>query len=272
MTEQLPINPKILRWARETAGYPLEEVATRLKKDVTIVQSWEEGKSSPTYVQLETLAYQIYKRPLALFFFPEPPYEETPEQAFRTLPEYEIQKIPPRLRYLLRQARVMQLNLASLYDGVNPAKRNILRELHYPPNVSAKKMAHEVRDYLDVALSSQFSWKSPEVAFKSWRNTLEEHGVFVFKESFNPHGKKRLEGTGSPFSGFCLYNHEFPVIYVNNNKSKTRQIRAGSTPGSMTMSAIFTGITKRLRCCATVLPENFLFRPKISGNGRHRSG
>ncbi|KKL56723.1 hypothetical protein LCGC14_2242570, partial [marine sediment metagenome] len=38
----------------------------------------------------ERLAYEIYKRPLALFFFPEPPEEETPKESFRTLPQEEI--------------------------------------------------------------------------------------------------------------------------------------------------------------------------------------
>ena len=28
----------------------------------------------------------------------------------------------------------------------------------------------------------------------------------------------------SPFSGFCLYDKKFPIIYVNNSKSDTRQI------------------------------------------------
>ena len=28
----------------------------------------------------------------------------------------------------------------------------------------------------------------------------------------------------STFSGFCLYDTDFPVIYVNNNKAKNRQI------------------------------------------------
>jgi Zn-dependent peptidase ImmA (M78 family) len=51
-------------------------------------------------------------------------------------------------------------------------------------------------------------------AFKNWRKILEEHGVFVFKEAFK----------SDTFSGFCLYDKQFPVIYVNNSKSSSRQI------------------------------------------------
>src|SRR3989338_380765 len=99
----IPVNPDMLRWARETAGLKIEDVARKFKKDNTEILSWESGEDSPTYVQLEKLAYEIYKRPLAIFFFPEPPQEESPKQSFRTLPEQEILMLTPRLRFLIRQ-------------------------------------------------------------------------------------------------------------------------------------------------------------------------
>ena len=68
------INPTIVKWARERSGYTLEDVATSLNKDVETISDWESGEQAPTYVQLETLAGK-YKRPIAIFFFPEPPQE-----------------------------------------------------------------------------------------------------------------------------------------------------------------------------------------------------
>ena len=68
------INPDILKWARERSGYTVEAIATALKKDVSIVNDWESGERALTYVQLEKLADK-YKRPIAIFFFPEPPEE-----------------------------------------------------------------------------------------------------------------------------------------------------------------------------------------------------
>jgi len=92
MIEQIPVNPDMLRWARKTSGFDIDDVGVKLRrKRITseTIASWEKGTASPTYVQLERLAYEIYKRPLALFFFPEPPEEETPAESFRTLPEKE---------------------------------------------------------------------------------------------------------------------------------------------------------------------------------------
>lgn len=217
MSESIPVNPDLLRWARETAGFDIDEVVSKInRKRVTVetVKSWEKGTDSPTYTQLENLAYNIYKRPLALFFFPEPPEEESPKQSFRTLPEFEVSRMTPRLRYLIRQARVMQINLTELNDNINPASRQILHDLRFKPDISVDKMSIKVRNYLNIDLASQFSWQNVDEAFKNWRNILEEHGVFVFKEAFKD----------DSFSGFCLYDDQFPVIYVNNSKPASRQI------------------------------------------------
>ena len=217
MNESIPVNPDVLLWARETAGFGIDEVVAKInRKRVTTrtVEAWERGEESPTYPQLERLAYEIYKRPLALFFFPEPPQEESPRQSFRTLPEYEVSKMPPRLHYLIRQARVMQIDLAELNDNVNPATRQILHDLSFKPDVSVDEMTAKVRKYLNIDLATQCAWKNTDEAFKAWRNALEEHGVFVFKEAFKD----------DAFSGFCLYDEKFPVIYINNSKSDTRQI------------------------------------------------
>lgn len=217
MRESIPVTPDVLRWARETAGFSIDDVAIKIKRKRVMaktIEAWEQGEGSPTYPQLERLAYEIYKRPLALFFFPEPPQEESPRQSFRTLPEYEVAKMPPRLHYLIRQARVMQIDLAELNDNVNPARRQILHELRFRPDVSVGDMAVRVRGYLDIDLAKQKSWNSSDKAFKAWRNALEEHGVFVFKEAFKD----------AAFSGFCLYDEKFPVIYINNSNSDTRQI------------------------------------------------
>src|SRR5712671_5678318 len=94
MPERLTgIQTSVLKWARESQGYSIEEVASRLKRDPAEIAAWETGDESPTYVQLETLAYKIYKRPLAVFFLPEPPLEAEPEREFRTLPEFDLESL-----------------------------------------------------------------------------------------------------------------------------------------------------------------------------------
>jgi len=217
MIEQIPVNPDMLRWARKTSGYDIDDVVVKLKrKRITseTVESWEKGTASPTYVQLERLAYEIYKRPLALFFFPEPPEEETPAESFRTLPQKEINLLEPRLLYLVRQAKVMQENLRELFDGVNPAKKQVCSDITIHNSDTISDVAKAVREYLGIRLNQQYVLTTNEKAFKYWRDVLEKHGVFIFKDAFKDDG----------CSGFCLYDKVFPIIYINNSQAKIRQI------------------------------------------------
>ena len=115
-------NPIVLKWAREQSGLKSEEVAKKLKrKKITAqtVMDWESGAAFPSYTQLEALAYKIYKRPLAVFFFPTPPDESDIKKSFRTLPE-SIEGLSPRMRIILRKARSMQLNVMELSEGDKP--------------------------------------------------------------------------------------------------------------------------------------------------------
>lgn len=209
MAEQLPINPALLIWARERAGLSRDEALQRFRR----LAEWEAGESGPTYPQLEQLS-EAFKVPIAVFFFPEPPQVPPINETFRTLPEAELERLPSRVRILMRKAKAMQINLAELTDGRNPNARLITRDLTFLPNVDIAEMAAAVRRYVGVPLAQQQGWRSDDDALKEWRAALLNVGVFVFKDAF------KVE----EFSGFCLYDDEFPIIYVNNSATKTRQI------------------------------------------------
>lgn len=209
------VNPRILRWARERSRLSLDQVAFVLKKDASIIESWEEeGDIYPTIGQLEKLAYQLYKRPLAIFFFPEPPEEKEPNKEFRTLPEFEIENLESDTLYALREARAMQLSLAELTDGENPAEKRIFEEIRPRDTKGIVALAKRVRDHLGIDLEEQTRWSNSDKAFKQWRNAVEHSGIFVFKRSFKQ----------ADISAFCILDSKFPIIYVNNGNSFNRQI------------------------------------------------
>jgi Zn-dependent peptidase ImmA (M78 family) len=215
MIQQLPINPDTLKWARETANISVEEVAFRMKKPPEIVEDWErKGGKSPTYVQLETLAYEIYKRPVAIFFFPDPPREIDPKGSFRTLPASELEDLPSTFLKLFRDAQAMQINLEELSDGLNPNPSKIFRDLSFSPGDNVEDMAAAVREYLGIPLQTQLRWKDVSTALKEWRKAIESKGIYIFKDAFH----------SDEISGFCIYDREFPVIYLNNTMPLTRQI------------------------------------------------
>jgi Zn-dependent peptidase ImmA (M78 family)/transcriptional regulator with XRE-family HTH domain len=215
MAEQVTgVQTSVLQWARESQGFSIEEVADRMRRDPAEIAAWESGESAPTYVQLETLAYKIYKRPLAVFFLPQPPSEPDPEREFRTLPDYDLEGLTADTRYQIRFAQSLQLSLKELNEDRNPSGRKIFRDITLAGGGRVSNNAAQVRDYLGVTLQAQRSWRSSDVALKAWRNAIEDVGVFVFKHAFKE----------KAISGFCLLDDEFPVIYLNNSTTKTRQV------------------------------------------------
>ena len=206
------INPDIVKWARERSGYTAQAIATALKKDVSIVNDWESGERSLTYVQLETLADK-YKRPISIFFFPEPP-EEPDIVENLALRSSDIDKLDPHIHFLFRQAYARQLSLMELNMDTNPSENKIFRDFQARPNDSATAFAQRVRLYMDISVNTQAGWDSATEALKNWREHVEEKGTFVFKDAFK----------NDFVDGFCLVHDEFPIIYLNNSRPPVRQI------------------------------------------------
>lgn len=226
MKERLPINVEILKWARESLGLSCEEVAYKISKSFKPerIRAWEAGIGSPTYPQLEKLAYEIYKRPVALFFFPSVPEEDTPESEFRTLPGVIAGQLPVEMIKMYREAKTLQLFLEELYEGDKPVEKSLidLFTVDLKKNQSSdalntfnpERITKEIREFLEISIDEQCGWTSTETAFKKWRDALEERGIFVFKDAFN----------NDNYSGFCLYDDKYPLIYVNNSMPFSRQI------------------------------------------------
>lgn len=208
------IQPEVIRWARQTVGLSISEVAQRLKRPEDEVEAWEAGEASPSYPQLEKLAYQIYKRPLAVFFLPEPPEEVTPACEFRTLPQDDMQALEADTYLQIRRAHAFQIALKELFDERNPSPHCVWRSFSLSRAHSVIKQAAAIRNYLGISLEEQADWKDDESALKKWREAVEGAGVFVFKAPFKQ----------KDISGFCLRDQEFPIIYINNSTTKTKQI------------------------------------------------
>ena len=206
------INPSILKWARERSGYTVKTIANALNKHVSIVNDWESGERSLTYVQLETLADK-YKRPIAIFFFPEPPEEPNIAENL-ALRSSDNTLLEPRIHILLRQAYARQLSLMELNLGTNPSKKKIFRDLQAQSTDSVTALAQKTRTYLDINVNTQANWDNAREALANWRDHIEEAGIFIFKEAFQD----------DSIDGFCLVHDEFPVIYLNNSRPPVRQI------------------------------------------------
>ncbi len=209
--EKLPINKDVLIWARTSIGLSVDDVAHKFyNKTSKDIQEWEKGITSPTYSQLERLAHEIYKRPLAVFFFPEVPSEGSPKTEFRTLPDAVLNELPPDLIKLYRRGKLFQLYLEELYEGQKPVQPSLIDSFELNERLDFASIRRE----LGITIEEQAGWHSTETAFKQWRDAFEAKGVFVFKDAFK----------NDEYSGFCLYDEKYPVIIVNNSMPDSRQV------------------------------------------------
>ena len=209
------VQPSVIRWARESIGMSIEDVAHKLKKTPEEVTAWESvDGTSPTYSQLENLAYKVFKRPMAVFFLPAPPDEIPPVREFRTLPDADLQTLHADTYLQVRKAHAYQLTLKEIFDSSNPSGKQIWKEAPLDMQLSVEAQALNVRKALGISLEDQLALRSDELALKRWREAVEANGIFVFKAPFKQ----------KDISGFCLLDTDLPLIYLNNSTTKTRQI------------------------------------------------
>ncbi len=205
------INPDILVWARQTAGYNLEEAAHKIGVNPEKLQAWEEGASKPTLRQLR-LAGKVYRRPSALFYRATTPTPPPNLRDFRLLPDTELQ-YTPNLRFEIRRAferRAIALDI-TYQLGEQPPDLNIKADMSEDP----RRLAKRIRDLLGVSVDTQFSWRDHYVALKTWISAVEGIGIFVFQVSGVEVQQMR---------GFSISDRPFPVIGINSKDSPRGRI------------------------------------------------
>lgn len=207
----IPINPVILKWARERAGYTVEQLSVTGKSGFAKFSEWETGVSYPTYSQLELIAETLH-RPIALFFFPAPPIEERIEKSLRAMSEEDVETLSPGIRQLFRKAKAFQISLRELWANDTSTQENRISWIQTLRDTTVS--AAKAREFLNIRLDTQQSWQGSDDALKKWRDLLAEHGIYVFKDAFKD---ERI-------AGFCIYDDVYPIIYINNSLAKTRQI------------------------------------------------
>jgi len=205
------VNPAVLVWARTSAGYDLATAAVKLALDEERLAAWETGNDQATIAQLRKLA-ELYKRPLAVLYLPEPPMTFQPMHDFRRLPEFGLRHFSPTLTLAIRRAHQhRELALEMLAEAGETAPSFSLRTTL---DADVEQVGAMIRQALDVDYSLQSSWRHPRVAFLAWRSRIEALGVLVFQAA----SIEREEA-----SGFAYWAEKLPFMTVNRKDAYTRR-------------------------------------------------
>jgi Zn-dependent peptidase ImmA (M78 family)/transcriptional regulator with XRE-family HTH domain len=209
------INPALLTWARETAGFSLEEAAARLKIDVGKLVGWENpaDEDSPSIPQLRKIA-SLFKRPLAAFYLPESPPRFAVMRDLRRLPGAGARSYSPSVQLEIRAAnerRELAIELsADLEQQLQPFSLSATIQ-ERPEIVGAR-----IREATGVTTDLQLHWRDSDgrAGFNAWRSRIENLGVLVFQTTRFP---------STEASGFAIAADVLPVIAVNRTEALTRR-------------------------------------------------
>jgi Zn-dependent peptidase ImmA (M78 family) len=217
-TEQ--INPRMLTWARETAGLSVEEAAEKLGlKDSAKASAAEKllaleaGQRAPGQTTLQR-AVAAYRRPLIALYMAEPPKRGERGQDYRTVSGFVSARDNGTLDALLRDVRARQQMLRQVLEDEEEA-----RTLPYVGSAriahGAKKVAASIRASLEVTEEQQRLNKGPTGLFTLLRSASERIGVYVLL--LGDVGSHHSDIGEEVFRGFALADDVAPFVVVNDN-------------------------------------------------------
>lgn len=202
------VNGEIIRWAREFYNMSPDEAAQAIGVDISRYMNWEDGTEHPTYAKLKKIS-DVFRKPSAVFFFPEPPQLPSIKGDLRTLPDEIVNSFSKNVIIQFEKAKVYQLSLEELYGN----KESIIgQRSSFPKDID--QLCSFFRMQLEFPISAQKARKSTKVVFEIFREKFYDLGIYVFKDAFKD----------NRISGICLNDDHFPVIVINNSMSFARQI------------------------------------------------
>ena len=202
------VNGEIIRWAREFYNMSPDEAAKAIGVDISRYMNWEDGTEHPTYAKLKKIS-DVFRKPSAVFFFPEPPQLPSIKGDLRTLPDEIVNSFSKNVIIQFERAKVYQLSLEELYGSKESI---IMQRSSFPKDI--EQLCSFFRSKLEFPISAQKARKSTKIVFEIFREKFYDLGIYVFKDAFKD----------NRISGICLNDNHFPVIVINNSMSYARQI------------------------------------------------
>lgn len=211
MREKAIITPNILRWARETSKMSIEDVALKTKVKGDKIALWENGKDFPSINQLEKLS-KLYRRPIAIFYLPEPPVD------FQTLRDFRRNIISKdystALTFIIRDIQSKQSWLSDFLKEEGENQLDFIGK--YNSKTRVEEIAADIIKTLDIK-----SIERNQDILKYWVDKIEQKRIFVSLSS-NIHSHLKIDI--DEVKGFAISDKYAPFIFVNSADGKNSQL------------------------------------------------
>ena len=213
---RVSVNPDLLRWARERAGYSIDALVRHFPR----IEAWEQGEVRPTLKQLEAFAKRT-RTAVGFLFLEEPPVEGVPIPDFRTVANIHLGHPSPDLLdtvYLCQQrqdwyrdfARSMQ---EPLLEFVGSARLGD----------SVAETAARMRHALGLDLEERRQLSTWTDALRRFVEQADALGVLVMVSGVvGSNNRRGLDP--QEFRGFALADPLAPLVFINGTDTKAAQM------------------------------------------------
>ncbi|MFH9661652.1 ImmA/IrrE family metallo-endopeptidase [Streptomyces sp. NPDC017248] len=216
MSVRVQVEPALLRWAVERAGWSDEKIAKRAPR----FDAWLDGSARPTLKQLEDFAHATHT-PIGLLFLPSPPDEPVPIPDMRTMGNRSIARPSVDLLDTIYSCQTRQdwyREYATTHGYENIDFVSSARLSDDPLTV-----AGQVRGILQFEIADRTPFPSWKEALRGLIDRIEKLGVLVMVNGVvgvDTHRKLNPR----EFRGFALVDPVAPLIFVNGADTKAAQI------------------------------------------------
>lgn len=204
------INVDRIRWCMTDQNISAQELASKIRIKKKKLDAILKREVPPTLTELKSIA-KFFKRGL-LFFIEEGQVNESKLRTtgFRTLTN-ENPQLDFRIKSLIERVERQRKIFLDLREEIG---ENI--QSFQPPPVDRndpKSAANIIRRWLDL---------SGKPSFDSYRSSLEEKGILVFRSS-GYIGSWRVPKE-SEIEGFSIYHENYPIIFVRKRDARQREL------------------------------------------------
>ncbi len=212
---RVPVQPELLRWACERAGYDVHALAPRFPQ----LPAWERGEAQPTFKQLEAFARATHT-PFGFLFLREPPEESLPIPDFRTLKRRPTRPSPELLDTLYAMQRRQDWLREELVESeADPLEFVGSARVSDDPGAVGQEMRRAV-GLDDGWAGAVATWQE---AVNELRRRIESLGVMAVINGVvgnNTHRKLDVQ----EFRGFALTDRHAALVFVNGADAKSAQM------------------------------------------------
>jgi Zn-dependent peptidase ImmA (M78 family) len=202
---EVPVNGKVLAWARTLRGLDVENAATLLDISPDELRAFESEAKRPLVSLLRQMSAKYHINFTSLLM-PEPlPLEEHPT-------DYRVRRGKRSLSIDTLVAREEVLDALEAFEDIGAEAQRIVPKLNIGRAALEEEpeaVAVRERKRFGVSVLEQRQWKSLGDARREWRKRIEKHGVFTYMIPMPP----------DELSGFAILHNGLAAICVNDKEA-----------------------------------------------------